>query len=121
MSYEMNQDKFLDDDEFGRLIKLTNMFMKKEPRNCLLIQMAIFTGARKTEIMGAPSDGVSLNDVEVLFSAATGDWVGVTHIGIRDESAGGNLLLYKALPATVNILNTNNFRIPINNLEITFA
>lgn len=77
--------------------------------------------ARKTLSMGAPSDGVSLNDVEVLFSAATGDWVGVTHIGIRDESAGGNLLLYKALPATVNILNTNNFRIPINNLEITFA
>ncbi len=77
--------------------------------------------ARQTVSMGADANGVSLNDAEILFPAATGDWVTITHIGIRDESTGGNLLMHKALTTAVSVLDTNNFRIPIGDLELTFA
>ena len=77
--------------------------------------------ARKTFTMGAPIDGTSSNDIEIMFAAATGDWVGITHIGIRDEATAGNLLAHKALASTVNVLSGNNFRFPIGDLEATFA
>ena len=77
--------------------------------------------ARIAVSMGADTDGVSLNDAEVLFAAATADWTAISHIGIRDEAAVGNLLMHKALTAPVTVLNTNNFRIPVGDLEITFA
>ncbi len=76
---------------------------------------------RQTVHIGADTGGVALNDIEVLFPAATGDWVNITHIGIRDESTGGNLLMHKILSAPVSVLDTNNFRIPIGDLELTFA
>ena len=72
-------------------------------------------------VIGAPTDGVSTNSSEILFTAATGDWVGVTHIGIRSEATGGNLLAHQALAGTVSVLSGNNFRIPIDNLTLTFA
>ena len=77
--------------------------------------------ARQTVTMGADTDGVSLNTGEVLFAAATGDWVAISHIGIRDEATGGNLLMHKALTSSVSVLDTNNFRIPVGDLELTFA
>ena len=77
--------------------------------------------ARQTVTMGTDLDGVSLNTAEVLFGAATGDWVAISHIGIRDESAGGNLLMHKVLGAPISVLSGNNFRIPISDLEITFG
>ncbi len=77
--------------------------------------------ARQTVSIGPDINGVALNDVEILFPAATGDWVTITHIGIRDESSGGNLLMHKILGTPVSVLNTNNFRIPIGDLELTFA
>ena len=77
--------------------------------------------ARITITMGAPTDGVSANTAELLFAAATGNWVAISHIGIRDESSAGNLLAHKALSAPVSVLSGNNFRVPVSDLEITFA
>ena len=77
--------------------------------------------ARKAITFGADTDGVSLSDIEVLFAAATGDWVAASHVGIRDELVGGNLIMHKVLPAPVSVLNTNNFRIPLGDFEATFA
>ena len=77
--------------------------------------------ARQTVTLTADVDGVSSNDPEVLFAAATGDWAAVSHIGIRDESSAGNLLMHRALASSVSVLDTNNFRIPVGDLEITFA
>ncbi len=71
--------------------------------------------------LGAPTDGVSTNESEILFAAATGDWVTITHMGILDEATGGNLLMHQALAASVDVLDTNNFRVPIGNLTVTFA
>ena len=76
---------------------------------------------RITISMGAPANGVSINDSELLFPAATGDWELITHVAIFDESTGGNMLMHKALTSPVAVLNTNNFRIPIGDLELTFA
>lgn len=77
--------------------------------------------ARTVATFGAPVNGVASNSAEVLFPAATGDWVTVTHMAIFDEASGGNMLMHKALPSSVTVLNTNNFRIPIGDLEVTFA
>ncbi len=77
--------------------------------------------ARVQVTMGVDTDGTSLNTVEVLFAAATADWASISHIGIRDEATGGNLLMHQALTAPVAVLNTNNFRIPVGDLELTFA
>ena len=76
---------------------------------------------RITITMGVPSNGVSVNTNELLFSAATGDWVTVTHVAIFDEATGGNMLMHKILTTPVSVLNTNNFRVPIGDLELTFA
>ena len=78
--------------------------------------------ARVAVTMGADTDGVSLNSAEVLFAAAdTLDWTAISHIGIRDEATLGNLLMHKAIPAPVTVLIGNNFRIPLGDLELTFA
>jgi len=77
--------------------------------------------ARQEAIMGVAVDGISTNTFEILFPAATADWVTITHIGIRSEATGGNLLMSKALTTPVTVLTTNNFRIPVGDLEITFA
>ncbi len=77
--------------------------------------------ARKAITFGIPSDGVSLNTADVVFDPATADWVPVTHVGIRDALTGGNLLMHKALPASVSTLTGNSFRIPTGDFSITFA
>ena len=77
--------------------------------------------ARKIVSIGADTDGIASNDLEVLFDAASGNWVGATHVGVRDEATGGNLLMHKALGSTISVLSGNNFRIPVGDLEITFA
>ncbi len=78
--------------------------------------------ARISITIDAPLDGVASNaTVEALFAVATGDWVTASHAAIFDEAAGGNMLMHKILPAPVSILNANNFRVPVGDLELTFA
>ncbi|MCK5848972.1 MAG: hypothetical protein KAH01_07250 [Caldisericia bacterium] len=77
--------------------------------------------ARKDVSFIAPVDGVSSNDPEIIFPAATADWDTITHIGLRDASTAGNLLMHQALTTPVAVLTGNNFRIPVNQLVLTFA
>ena len=77
--------------------------------------------ARTSAAFIAPTNGVSSNDADIIFPAATADWTAVTHIGVRDNSAGGNLIMYQALTSSVTVLSGNNFRIPLGQLTITFA
>lgn len=76
--------------------------------------------ARQTVSFVAPSGGTTSNDADIVFPAATADWVTVTHVGIRDASTGGNLIMHKALDSAVDVLNTNNFRIPAGQFILTF-
>ena len=70
---------------------------------------------------GAPTDGTIMNDADISFPVATADWAAVTHIGIRDNSSGGNLLMHQALATPVTVASGNNFRIPAGQLILTFA
>ena len=50
------------------------------------------------------TDGKTDNAATITFPAPTANWGVVTHFGIRDASAAGNLLVYGALttPKTIN-------------------
>jgi len=69
----------------------------------------------------APSNGGTSNDADVTFPAATADWVTITHVGVRDASTGGNLIMHQQLTNSVDVLSGNNFRIPAGQLTLTFA
>ena len=71
---------------------------------------------------GTATDGITKNSVVVTFPAPTANWGVVTHFGIWDATAAGNLITYGALttPKTIN----NGDAAPsfaVNALQITFA
>ena len=68
----------------------------------------------------APIGGVSSNDQDVIFPVASGNWATITHIGIFDGSAVGNMLFYGKLATPVTISSGNNFRLPVGNLSVGF-
>lgn len=68
---------------------------------------------------GAPTDGVSLNDLEALFPAATLDWLPIVSVGINDALTGGNNLMYKAIGSTT-IVAGNQFRSPVGDFSLIF-
>jgi hypothetical protein len=41
--------------------------------------------------------GLSANNVSITFGPALTDWGTITHVGISDNSSGGNMLLYGGL------------------------
>jgi hypothetical protein len=59
--------------------------------------------ARQAIAFAAPVDGVTANSAQVAFPQATADWGAITHIGIRDAAAAGNLLYHAELdtPRTI--------------------
>lgn len=57
---------------------------------------------RQSASFGAPSNGVSTNDVEMQFSAS-GDWLNATHFAIWDAYTGGNMLMHSPLDAAVDV------------------
>ncbi len=79
--------------------------------------------ARMTVEFDAPvaGTGTSQNTADVTFAAATGDWVEITHVGVKDAVSGGNLLSFQALASPVTVLDTNNFRIPTSQLTVVFS
>lgn len=68
---------------------------------------------------GAPTDGVSLNDLEALFPAATLDWLPIVSVGINDALTLGNNLMYKPIGATT-IVAGNQFRSPVGDFSLIF-
>jgi len=77
--------------------------------------------ARTAITFVAPTDGSTANDADVVFPAATADWTTITHVGIMDGSVGGNLLMHQVLTNPIDVLDTNNFRMPAGQLTLTFA
>jgi len=59
---------------------------------------------RQAVTFSAPSNGVISNSSTIIFPVATANWGTITHIGIKDASTGGNLLVYNAViqPKTIN-------------------
>ena len=87
------------------------------------------TGSGATEITGnnysrvsatfTVSGNAATTSAAVEFSAATGSWGTISHIGIFDASTGGNLIAHSALTASKAIASGDVFRIPTGDIDIT--
>ena len=87
------------------------------------------TGSGATEISGnnysrvsatfSVSGATATTTAAVEFSAATGSWGTISHIGIFDASSGGNLIAHSALSASKAIGTGDVFRIPTGDLDVT--
>lgn len=71
---------------------------------------------------GAPSNGQGSNAGAITFPMATpGAWGTITHVGIRDASSGGNLLLHGQLAASRVVNAGDTFTIPAASLIATLS
>ena len=77
--------------------------------------------ARTLVTFGAPSNGVSLNNIAVEFPQCTTDWGSVGWIGILDASTSGNLLYHSPLDIAKTISTGDIFKIAIGSLSVTLA
>lgn len=77
--------------------------------------------SRQSISFGAASSGTASNDAAVEFSAATGSWGTVSHFGLFDASASGNLLIHGALTASKVIATGDILKIAIGDMDITAA
>jgi hypothetical protein len=87
------------------------------------------TGSGATEITGnnysrvsatfSVSGNAATTSAAVEFSAATGSWGTISHIGIFDASSGGNLIAHSSLTASKAIASGDVFRIPTGDIDIT--
>jgi len=75
--------------------------------------------ARTSCAFAAPSGGSSSNSALVTFPTATASWGTVTHFGIYDAAAAGNLLYWGALTVSKTVDNGDIFTIPASNLTVT--
>lgn len=66
-------------------------------------------------------DGLSDNNGDVTFTTATASWGTVTHLGIRDASSSGNLLLHGALSSSKVVDTNDTFKFASGDLDITLA
>ena len=97
--------------------------------------MALFTtdptdAGTGTEVSGAgyvrqsiswntPASGATTNSADVTFPQATGNYGTVTHIGIYDNSSGGNLLYHGSLSATKSVETNDTFLVEAGDLSIS--
>lgn len=66
---------------------------------------------RQAASFGPASNGQVVTDADITFPVATGNWGIVTHVGLYDALAAGNLLFHGSLVAarTVNTGDTFKF------------
>jgi len=76
---------------------------------------------RQAISFGSASSSVASNDAAVEFSAATGDWGTITHIGVWDASTSGNLLFHGELTASKTIATGDIFKVAVGGVDITAA
>lgn len=77
--------------------------------------------ARTAVTFSAPVNGVTSNSGTINFPAATAGWGTVTHIGIMDAAAAGNLLYHGQLTSARVVNNGDTFTIPAGNLSVTLS
>ena len=64
--YALNKNKYLLEHEYDRLIHILKSFINKDKRNCVMIYLALFTGARAQEILNITIDDLDSYD-EVIY------------------------------------------------------
>ena len=70
--YAINKNKFLLDPEYEHLEILLKKYVIKERRNCLLIYVAMYTGARATEILNILKTDLNVYDQSVFIKGIKG-------------------------------------------------
>jgi len=72
------------------------------------------------EIFGTAdlSTGMVSNHTAIYLPESTEEWPGITHYVIYDSQTGGNLLMYGALNATMNVPIKTIVGIPVGDLKI---
>jgi site-specific recombinase XerD len=70
--YSLNANKFLSPEELKHLRRVLDMMRAKEPRNVLLIDLALATGARASELLGIRKNHVSHERQSVFIQGIKG-------------------------------------------------
>ena len=65
--------------------------------------------------------GTTSNSTAETFTASGGDWGTITHIGIFDASAAGNLLWHGAMTASKTVEDGDTITFAIGNVDLTLA
>src|SRR4051794_20833676 len=65
--YNLNRSKYLLDPEVGKLEALIEDFGAKQPRDTALLELALFTGARATELLNLCVGDLNLTDETLLI------------------------------------------------------
>lgn len=69
----------------------------------------------------APSDGATANTSDITFTTASADWGTVSHVGIHDDSAAGNLLFHGSLTQSKVVNNGDTFKFLAGDLDVSLA
>lgn len=118
--------------------KLVNLVLRNEPFTPpSTVYLALYTsdptdagtgtevsgGAYERQVItfGAPNDGMSSNDSEILFPIATANWGTITHIGLLDAKTGGNLLFHGEITTPKTISTNDQLKINIGDISVTLA
>jgi len=75
--------------------------------------------SRVTITFGSPSNGSCSNNSDVLFPVASGSWGTISYIGIRDNSSGGNLLIFGSTTVAKQISANNRAVFKTGNVVAT--
>lgn len=70
--YAINKNKYLLDPEYQHLELLLKRHFLKDKRNCLLIYLAMFTGARATELLSLQKEDLNVYDQSVFIHGIKG-------------------------------------------------
>lgn len=70
--YSLNKNKYLLPFEVDRLRSIIKSFQGKDPRNCLLMELALSTGARATELLNLQASDLIEADESVYIHGIKG-------------------------------------------------
>ena len=72
LRYSLNKNKYLLPPEVENLREIIRRFQEQDPRNCLLLEMALSTGARASELIGILKNDLNTYDQSVLIRGLKG-------------------------------------------------
>lgn len=72
LPYSLNKKKYLTDQEYDHLIELLHAHKERDLRNCLLLFLALFTGARATELLNLKVSDLDENDQTLFIQGIKG-------------------------------------------------
>jgi integrase len=70
--YQLNKNKYLLDPESERLEEILDSFIDKDERNCLLLLLALKTGARVQELLNLTKSDINSHDKTVFIRGIKG-------------------------------------------------